>query len=95
MGCDSFFGVGTSDAPEAILEASSQIDYFRSDKKEAWQTKVAMAEIPEVWQLKFLINQLKLSGKKIVRVDLVEVGSEDWDANFFARVLWEIVHLIS
>lgn len=46
-------------------------------------------------QLKFLIAQLKLSGKTIVGADLVEVGAEVWDANVGTRVLWELVHLIA
>lgn len=46
------FGAGTALAPEAILEASSQIDYYHLDIPEAWRKKVAMAEIPEVWQAK-------------------------------------------
>lgn len=43
------YQAGTSKAPEAILEASSQLDYFLLDNPKAWQMKVAMADIPEVW----------------------------------------------
>ena len=44
------YGAGTAEAPSAILEASSQIDSEFPDQSGAWKTRVAMAEIPEVWQ---------------------------------------------
>ena len=40
---------GTSRGPEAILNASTQIDYGQVDIQDAWQLGVSMAEIPEVW----------------------------------------------
>ena len=43
------YGAGTSDGPEAILLASSQLDYEQPDLSEAWKLGVAMAEIPDVW----------------------------------------------
>ena len=43
------YGAGTSDGPEAVLEASSQLDYEQPDLSEAWRLGVAMADIPEVW----------------------------------------------
>lgn len=43
------YGAGTSDGPEAVLEASSQLDYEQPDLSEAWKLGVAMADIPEVW----------------------------------------------
>lgn len=44
------YGAGTSMGPEAILEASAQIDYEIPDVPNAWKLGVAMAEIPEVWE---------------------------------------------
>ncbi len=46
------YGAGTSDGPQAILDASSQLDYEQPDVTNAWQLGVAMAEIPEVWYSK-------------------------------------------
>ncbi len=66
------FGAGTSEAPDAILDASSQIDYFKLDKKQAWKTKVAMAEVPEVW----LAKGRGLRQKAELYIDWLENGSE-------------------
>ncbi|MEZ4937397.1 MAG: agmatinase family protein [Crocinitomicaceae bacterium] len=39
------FGKGTSKGPEAILEASTQLDFYSHHTKNAWQTKVFMTPI--------------------------------------------------
>lgn len=42
-------------------------------------------------QCSYLLQQVRLSGKKIIGFDLVEVsGKSEWDANVGARVLWEL-----
>uniref|UniRef100_UPI0040482D3F agmatinase family protein n=1 Tax=Roseivirga sp. TaxID=1964215 RepID=UPI0040482D3F len=43
------YGAGTSDGPQAIFEASPQIDYSQLDIEDAWKMGIAMAEIPEEW----------------------------------------------
>lgn len=40
------YGAGTADGPEAILEASSQVDLFDPDVPDAWKIGLAMDEIP-------------------------------------------------
>jgi agmatinase len=43
------FGDGTSDAPEALLWASKQVDLYYSGQKDAWKMGIAMDEIPMAW----------------------------------------------
>ena len=43
------YGGGTAEAPAAVVEASSQIDYARPDMTDAWKLPIAMSEIPKVW----------------------------------------------
>lgn len=43
------FGDGTSDAPEALLWASKQVDLYYSGQKDAWKMGIAMEEIPMAW----------------------------------------------
>tara|TARA_R110001592_G_scaffold99522_3_gene283534 strand:- start:6526 stop:7530 length:1005 start_codon:yes stop_codon:yes gene_type:complete len=41
------YSKGTAEGPKAILEASTQLDFYSPYKKEAWKTKVAMLPISE------------------------------------------------
>jgi agmatinase len=41
------YGSGAADGPEAILEASKQIDLFHPEFPELWKRGIAMEEIPE------------------------------------------------
>jgi len=41
---------GTANAPEAILEASKQIDLCYSKKKDSWKRGIALRKIPLEWQ---------------------------------------------
>lgn len=65
------YGAGTAQGPKAILEASSQIDYELPDISEAWKLKVAMAEIPEVWES--LGKSLRVKAE--IYIDWLESGS--------------------
>ena len=44
------YGKGTSNGPEAILEASTQLDFFHPDLERAYDTKVYMSPISEEWK---------------------------------------------
>lgn len=66
------YGAGTAYAPQSILDASSQIDYFLLDKPEAWRTKVAMTDIPEVW----LAKRKDLRWKAEQYINWLEEGSD-------------------
>jgi agmatinase len=45
----------------------------------------------EVDQVFYLFNQVKKAGKKIVGMDLNEVGKDVWDANVGARILYRMI----
>ncbi len=44
------YGKGTSDGPQAILDASTQLDFYHPQLPEAWNTKVFMTPISEEWK---------------------------------------------
>ncbi len=44
------YGKGTSNGPEAILEASTQLDFFHPDLDRAYDTKVYMSPISQEWK---------------------------------------------
>jgi agmatinase len=44
------YGKGTSDGPEAILEASTQLDFYHPDLDRAYDTKVYMSPISQEWK---------------------------------------------
>lgn len=58
------YGAGTSDGPQAILEASSQLDYEQPDLSDAWKIGVAMTDIPEVWYS--LGKQLRVKSEQYI-----------------------------
>ena len=43
------YAAGTANGPEAVLEASPQIDYFLADIPGAWKMGLAMEAIPKPW----------------------------------------------
>lgn len=44
------YGKGTADGPQAILDASTQLDFFHPLLPEAWNTKVFMTDISSEWK---------------------------------------------
>jgi agmatinase len=44
------YGKGTSNGPKAILDASTQLDFFHPELDKAYDTKVFMAPISEEWK---------------------------------------------
>lgn len=44
------YGKGTSDGPKAILDASTQLDFYHPQLPEAWNTQVFMTPISEDWK---------------------------------------------
>ena len=44
------YGKGTSNGPKAILEASTQLDFFHPQLPNAWETKVYMSPVSKDWQ---------------------------------------------
>lgn len=80
------YGSGTAQAPNSILDSSSQIDYFTLKKPKAWQTKVAMTEIPEVWES--LGTDLRLKAEQYI--EWIESGSPAEQAEAMSFMLDEI-----
>lgn len=80
------YGAGTADGPEAILEASSQIDFSQLDIKDAWKAGVAMAEIPEVW---YALGK-KLREKSEEYIEWLESGSPEPMAERMQGVVAEV-----
>jgi len=44
------YGKGTSDGPQAILDASTQLDFYHPQLPKAWETQVFMTPISEEWK---------------------------------------------
>lgn len=44
------YGKGTSKGPQAILDASPQLDFYHPQLEDAWKTKVYMSPISKEWQ---------------------------------------------
>lgn len=44
------YGKGTSDGPEVILEASTQLDFYHPELESAYDTKVFMSPISQEWK---------------------------------------------
>ena len=57
------YGGGTSDGPEAILEASAQVDLYHSEFPELWKQGIAMTAIP-----KALYKKSKLAKKSAAKI---------------------------
>jgi len=66
------YGGGTSRGPEAIFDASFQVDLFHPEFPGLWQRGIAMDEVPEA--LLQQSNALKKEAKKVIDV-LVEGGT--------------------
>lgn len=43
------YGKGTSDGPKAILDASTQLDFYHPKLEDAWKTKVYLTPISKEW----------------------------------------------
>jgi len=43
------YGKGTSDGPDAILEASTQLDFYHPKLDRAWETKIYLTPISKEW----------------------------------------------
>lgn len=80
------YGSGTALGPQAILEASSQIDYEIPGQQSPWQKKVAMAEIPEVWDA--LGKELRTKAEQYI--DWLEGGSDPVLAKEMHRIKEEV-----
>ena len=70
------YGKGTSNGPEAILEASTQLDFYHPKLDKAWETKIFLTPISKEWSE---INA-KLCIQAIEYIQFLENGG-DLNAN--------------
>lgn len=80
------YGKGTSDGPQAILDASTQLDFYHPNLEKAFETKVFMTEISEEWKK---INA-RLCEAAIEYIDYIENGGKLADSVHFQQVVKEI-----
>lgn len=66
------YGAGTADGPEAILEASAQVDLFDPDVVDAWKIGLAMDDIPE--SIKKLNDEQRIKAEQYIKC--LEAGDD-------------------
>jgi len=94
------YGKGTADGPQAILDASTQLDFYHANLDKAYETKVYMAPISEDWKKinddccergKRYIHCLENEGEEVAiarfgsDVQLINEAHEALRANLFER----------
>lgn len=77
------YGKGTSDGPAAILEASTQLDFYHPRLPEAWNTKVFMTSISD--EMKEINDALCAQG--VDYIDFLENGGKLDEKSEFNAVL--------
>jgi agmatinase len=80
------YGKGTSSGPEAILEASTQLDFYHPKLEDAYLTKVFMAPISQEWKA---LND-ELCSKGIDYIAFLESGGLLSDNEGFQEVVASI-----
>jgi agmatinase len=77
------YGKGTSNGPKAILDASTQLDFYHPKLAEAWNTKVFMSPISSEW--KKINDDLCLRG--IEYIDFLENGGKVEESSTFKELI--------
>lgn len=80
------YGKGTSDGPHAILEASTQLDFYHPELENAFETKVFMTPISNEWKE---INT-KLCLQAVEYIDYLENGGQLEDNKYFQETVLSI-----
>ncbi|MFM7007684.1 MAG: agmatinase family protein [Flavobacteriales bacterium] len=80
------YGKGTSKGPEAILEASTQLDFYHPDLPNAYDTKIYMSPVSEEW----LAINADLCEKGMAYISYLEEVGEAQAQMRFADTLNEI-----
>lgn len=80
------YGKGTSRAPKAILDASTQLDFYHPKLDKAYNTQVFMSEISEEW---LTIND-QLTSKTIEYIQFLEDGGLLEANKYFQDVVDEV-----
>lgn len=80
------YGKGTSNGPEAILEASTQLDFYHPKLDEAWKTQVYMSPISTEWKE---IND-RLCAESLNYIAYLEEGGATAHPHAFSEIVDEI-----
>ena len=80
------YGKGTSNGPQAILNASTQLDFYHFELEKAWETKVFMSPISKEW--KKINDDLCLRGMEYIR--FLEEGGSVENSPEFTLLIQEI-----
>jgi agmatinase len=80
------YGKGTSNGPKAILEASTQLDFYHPKLDEAWKIKVFMSPISNEW--KKINDDLCLRG--IEYIDFLENGGKLNESSVFKELIHDM-----
>jgi len=80
------YGKGTSDGPKAILDASTQLDFYHHQLENAWETKVYMSPISKEW--KKINDDLCMRGMEYIR--FLEEGGVLANSTEFMLLIEEI-----
>jgi len=80
------YGKGTSDGPQAVLEASTQLDFYHPQLANAFETKVFMTPISKEWKE---IND-RLCATALDYIAFLEDGGKLEDKPFYQEFIAEI-----
>jgi len=80
------YGKGTSDGPQAILDASTQLDFYHPQLPEAWKTNVFMTPISKEWKQ---INS-DLCIRAVEYIQFLEQGGELTATSDYLPIVEEI-----
>src|SRR5690606_23937956 len=80
------YGAGASEGPEAVLDASFQVDLFHQEYPELWKLGIYILEAPPHWQE----NSIVLKAKAEAIIKLQEVGERIEDHPVMKDSLKEI-----
>lgn len=80
------YGKGTSDGPQAILDASTQLDFYHPKLDRAWETKVFLTPISKEWKE---INE-KLCVEAVEYIAFLEDGGSIEEHPAFKETVYSI-----
>ena len=80
------YGKGTSNGPQAILDASTQLDFYHPELERAYETKIYMSPVSSEW--KAINDQLCEAGVQYI-AQIERTGEED-AMRLYASTLQEI-----
>lgn len=81
------YGKGASDGPKAILDASTQLDFYHPKLEEAWKTNVFMSPISSEWKK---IND-DLCRRGVEYIDYLENGGKLNESPIFQELIEDML----